>query len=410
MIGAGTTAGAVGAAALASFGTWNSSIAVGVIAILITTVLAFGSGMNASSFSTSDTYLLGILFSGLALIGNSSCDALRKYTAKVTSVSPAMQVGLAALMQGIFGSYYCWHAGIVSADSLPTSTFFIAATLSSLVNSVTKTLQTKAYAEYDMSMCAPFLAFDPVMQFLVGTQVMPVVCQLSGLGDGFFAPLCKEPKKDIPMHHVGGVLMIATGALLIGFSNRAVPKPEEKAAKDKKDSESKPDPPAASLMQSLRSIPLGSYFIMFNCFCYGFTSRFDKLAIKSAHPTAGKNVYYAFTKLTISMTTLTVALRQSRLTLAELVQQLIAEPHAIGLILCTCVAEAVYMLSMYQAILYISPMYMTAIKRGGGLLVTSVLGVLYFGERMEGRFGPILIIVTGVVFLCLPFNPLALFL
>ena len=37
-------------------------------------------------------------------------------------------------------------------------------------------LETKAFAESDMSLCAPFLAFDPVMQFVVGVGVLPTTC------------------------------------------------------------------------------------------------------------------------------------------------------------------------------------------------------------------------------------------
>ena len=38
---------------------------------------------------------------------------------------------------------------------------------SAVLNALTKTLETKAYAITDVSLCAPFLAFDPVMQFLL---------------------------------------------------------------------------------------------------------------------------------------------------------------------------------------------------------------------------------------------------
>ncbi len=40
-------------------------------------------------------------------------------------------------------------------------------------------------------------------------------------------------------------------------------------------------------------LPLGSWFILLNCVIYGFTSRLDKLAIKSA----GKTLYYAYGRL-----------------------------------------------------------------------------------------------------------------
>ena len=49
----------------------------------------------------------------------------------------------------------------------------------------------------------------------------------------------------------------------------------------------------------------------------------------------------------------------------------------------------------------ISPVYVTAIKRGGGILLSSMIGTALFSESLEGRLLPILAIVVGVVFLCL---------
>jgi multidrug transporter EmrE-like cation transporter len=47
----------------------------------------------------------------------------------------------------------------------------------------------------------------------------------------------------------------------------------------------------------------------------------------------------------------------------------------------------------------ISPVYVTAIKRGGGVLVSSLAGIVLFGENLEGRTLPIAIIVAAVVML-----------
>ena len=49
----------------------------------------------------------------------------------------------------------------------------------------------------------------------------------------------------------------------------------------------------------------------------------------------------------------------------------------------------------------ISPVYVTAIKRGGGILLSSLIGALVFAESLHGRLLPILTIVAGVVFMCL---------
>jgi len=69
--------------------------------------------------------------------------------------------------------------------------------------------------------------------------------------------------------------------------------------------------------------------------------------------------------------------------------------------LMTCAAEAVYMLALYQAFACISPVYVTAIKRGGGVLLASFASMFFFKEPLAGRGFPIAAIVAGVVALCL---------
>lgn len=69
--------------------------------------------------------------------------------------------------------------------------------------------------------------------------------------------------------------------------------------------------------------------------------------------------------------------------------------------LALCVCDAIYMLSLYKAVTLISPVYVAAIKRGGGVLLSSLLGLTFFGESMQGRLGPVLAISSGVVLLCL---------
>ena len=50
------------------------------------------------------------------------------------------------------------------------------------MNALVKTLETTAFAECELSMCAPFLAFDPVMQFIVGIIVVPIACAKFNVG------------------------------------------------------------------------------------------------------------------------------------------------------------------------------------------------------------------------------------
>jgi len=79
----------------------------------------------------------------------------------------------------------------------------------------------------------------------------------------------------------------------------------------------------------------------------------------------------------------------------------LSSPVSMLLVGMTCLADALYQLSQYQAMAHISPVYVTAIKRGGGILLSSLVGVLLFRESVLGRLIPILTIVVGVVLLCL---------
>ena len=59
------------------------------------------------------------------------------------------------------------------------------------------------------------------------------------------------------------------------------------------------------------------------------------------------------------------------------------------------------MLCYYAAITKVSKVYVVAIKKGGGLLISALFGAFFFGESTEGRVTPILAIVAGVVLLAL---------
>lgn len=69
--------------------------------------------------------------------------------------------------------------------------------------------------------------------------------------------------------------------------------------------------------------------------------------------------------------------------------------------LCVCALDALYMLSLYKAFTLVSPVYVAAIKRGGGVLLGSLVGALGFGEPMRGRGVPILCMTAAVVILCI---------
>jgi len=156
-------------------------------AALVLTIATVGSfykvktSATTSAVEKSKNYVLGLLIACVALVGNAVVSALRKVLSTY-DVGSAQQVGLACLIQGIFAVAFCVNKGILSVgpgfvEKLPKKAFWIAAVGASLMNSVVKTLETKAFAESEMSMCAPFLAFDPVMQFVIGVAVMPAACR-----------------------------------------------------------------------------------------------------------------------------------------------------------------------------------------------------------------------------------------
>ena len=98
----------------------------------------------------------------------------------------------------------------VSVQGIINSTSELVSTLESCFSSSFQ----QAFAESDMSLCAPFLAFDPVMQFVVGTCVVPLTCAWFNMG-------CDEIKDSIPLYHVLAVATVASGAFALGRAGKA---------------------------------------------------------------------------------------------------------------------------------------------------------------------------------------------
>ena len=73
-----------------------------------------------------------------------------------------------------------------------------------------------AWAESDISLCAPFLAFDPVMQLVVGKLFVPLLCPLIGLG-------CDEVGHVYPWHHIAALACVVTGAFFLSTGARQNP-------------------------------------------------------------------------------------------------------------------------------------------------------------------------------------------
>lgn len=328
----------------------TSALLVATLALFVQDKLSSSqpTTVSAADFST------GIFFSFVATSGNAAVSLLRKQLSKISKIAPAQQVGVATLVQGFAALVYCQTNGI-DLGSISAMPFLIPAVASSVLNAVTKTLETKAYATTDVSLCAPFLAFDPVMQFVLPALLAPLTCSFFGVG-------CDDAKAVFPSYHPLAVASVAAGAFLL--------------AKGK---------------SKEFSLPLGSRLILLNCCIYALTSRLDKAAIKQA----GKIVYYTYGRLLMASSCFAGGKRLDKTAIAEF-----KKPAAILLILLICLSEAVYMLALYQAFAKISPVYVTAIKRGGGLLLSSLAGVVFFNEPLQGRLFPILSIVCAVVALC----------
>ena len=216
------------------------------------------------------------------------------------------------MIQGIASIAYCIYDGHLDVgprfvEKLPHSEFWIAAISSSALGAVVKTLETKAFAESDISLCAPFLAFDPVMQFIVGVAIMPITCSFLNIG-------CDEAKSSYPPYHVLSVACIAYGAFLLGFSGKS-------------------SKPGASTVKYLGPLPVGSWYILLNCVIYGFTSRMDKVAIKSA----GKTLYYAYGRVLMASTTLGGSLASGGMTSKELRKVLWSLSVCVCVCVCVCV-------------------------------------------------------------------------
>jgi multidrug transporter EmrE-like cation transporter len=310
----------------------------------------------------------GLAYSFAALCGNTAASLLRTQVSRSSKVKLAEQVGLATALQGVVACAYCAQQGLFS--TAVTSAFLIPAVGSAVLNALTKTLETKAYAITDVSLCAPFLAFDPVMQFLLPALFAPLACRFMGIGCGFMV--------EFPPYHPLAVVCVGTGAYLLASV-------AAKAAAKAKKSDSKVD------ARTAYGLPIGAWMILGNCAIYSITSRLDKLAVLAA----GKTLYYAYGRV-IMASTCFLGVRPGKEAVKELTQ-----PKVASLVLMTCAAEAVYMLALYQAFACISPVYVTAIKRGGGVLLASFASMFFFKEPLAGRGFPIAAIVAGVVALCL---------
>ncbi|CAJ1344662.1 unnamed protein product, partial [Effrenium voratum] len=269
------------------------------------------------------------------------------------AVSHAEQVGMTSLVQGaVAAGLLLWSGGFRCLD-LPRG-FWICLGVSAALNAVIKTSETHAYKIGEMSLCAPFLAFDPVIQLLVGT-LLPV------LWGG--PPAAFSPRK------ASAVCCIAAGML-------ALAKTQQNAA------------------GRTGRLPAGAVFVLLNCFLYSATYRLDACAVNLASGA----LLLAYSRLVMAALCFGAHAASSGRREAE---SGLWEPRTLALLLFVCLVDGLYMLSMYKAVSLISPELVAAVKRGGGIVVSALFGAIFFHERLEGRKRLLAVVALGVVVLCL---------
>lgn len=341
-----------------------------------------GGGMAGHSAQ----HLSGLCWSGVAIVAKPVTSALRKSLANCKeAVGHVEQVGVASLLQGLV-ALGIWLLALPPGQQLqpPPMAFWALMAGSSVLNAVIRTCETRAYAIGELSLCAPFLAFDPVMQLAVGALVMPFLLSIVGLP-------CTEGVT-FTLRHAFAVASITQGMLALSFVS------SQKQASSKKEEalETGSAPAAASAFR----LPRGAGLIILNCFLYGFTYRMDARACRLATST----FYFACCRLLMAATCLFGSMAcgreaGARMNLSQFAPFL--RPQVALRLLAVVFVDGFYMLSMYRAVSLISPVFVSAVKRGGGVLVSALLGSLLFGERLEGRWPPLLAVAVGVTLLCL---------
>lgn len=327
----------------------------------------------------SAAHVQGLCWSAVAILGKPAISAMRKQLAAWDdAIGHAEQVGVTSLLQGLAAAAYCtWCCQGMAWP--PPALFWGAVLGSSALNAVIRTAETKAYAIGELSLCAPFLAFDPVMQLMVGGAIMPVLCYFFGWGCGESA--CFTARRTL-----------AVAGIAVGMLNLSSRGGQQKIS-------------AASGFR----LPRGAGLIIANCALYAFTYRLDAAAIG----VASTAFYYCISRLVMAGSCLAggVLLTARRGSApsddawwcGDISSRFtpFLRPRAAVCIVAVCILDAAYMLSMFKAVSLISPVFVAAVKRGGGVLVSALFGAIFFGETLSGRVVPLLTIATAVSVLCL---------
>ena len=298
----------------------------------------------------------GFLLAGCTAVGSALCEFGRKSLTGAGLQSGTI-VALVCLIQGVVGFSGLAMLGMLSFPGVP---FWFPALTSAGLSSLTATLLTTAYSTGDMSLVAPFNAALPVFQFFVTTFIL-------------------QDESTLPPRKVLGVVVVVASSFILARKGRA----------------------AGSLL------PPGAGYVLLCCAIWSFVTKFDQMATKAAGSAV---LYVAYAKFLTGVWAALGATVLSARTDAKgagssaamrSLRLLFSQRRLMAILACVAFTEGLYMGCYFAAISTVSKVYVVAIKKGGNLLVSSVGGIVIFGEKAEGRMLPVLGVVAGVALMTL---------
>eukprot|EP00438_Fugacium_kawagutii_P019373 Skav207913 [mRNA] locus=scaffold190:274453:283223:- [translate_table: standard] len=331
----------------------------GILADLRSSKLAGASGASMSR------HVAGLMWSAVAIVGRPAASALRKEiaTPRAGTAVISLEVGMTSLIQGLVAMAFMVLTGSFSFSSLPMIFWICLATqmqcCSSFLNAIIKTAETHAYKVGEMSLCAPFLAFDPATRAVISYLVLPVVTWVA-LGGG--APLHLA----LSLRKASAVACIAAGMLALSLTEKAGALGGPGALGDAR-----------------RRVGINSWF---------FRPHFRCCLVPSQ--VSSSLCLFAYCRLVMAAMCFSTRVTKGRSTEPEAATGL-WEPRTLMLLLFVCVVDAAYMLSMYQVAWTNIPVLVSAVKRGGGIVVSAIFGAIFFGEKLEGRKQLLCVVAIG---------------
>jgi drug/metabolite transporter (DMT)-like permease len=301
---------------------------------------------------------LGLTLALGSAVGSAVCDFGKKRLSKA-GVIGGVQVPLLCLLEGFVGlSYLAFTGDFV----IPGGDYWTPALTSAALNAVTGMLLIKAYSMSDISLCAPFNAALPIISLL-------------------FSVLVLQDEPSLPPHRALGVVVIGSGGFLLARAGKG----------------------------GALSLPPGAYLVLLNCILWSFTTKLDELSTRAAGKTAtlcyGKlltGLWAAFgsqlaERLVDSGKKKVDDADKEKASARHALSQLWRQPGLLWTLLGVALGDGLYMMAYLASLSQISKVIVVAIKKGGNLLVTSVGGMLLFGESTEGRILPVCVMAVGVL-------------